>query len=282
MGNDQGYKGYNLDEAEKNRILSAFQMPDYQSRPVDEAAISARKAQDPAFARWMRVNVHPHKNPERAVIDITVKGTDRMPGDNTADEMDKLADLTERYSMDEIRVTFVQNLVMPHVARADIIALYDELVAMGLTQGLQEMASDIICCPGLDYCNLANARSLPIAEKVTERFKDPALREAIGSLRINMSGCINACGHHHSGHIGILGVDKKGVEAYQITLGGSTSNEASIGQIIGPAVSGEEVPDAIETLVKAYMDIRDEDETFLQTWRRVGKEPFKEALYGVA
>jgi sulfite reductase (NADPH) hemoprotein beta-component len=271
-----------LPEQQKQRILDQFIMPDYAPRPVDIQAIQERRAQDPDFDRWFRLNVVNHKHPERVIVNVTVKGTNRMPGDNTADEMDVLAELAKEYSEDEIRVTFTQNLVLPHVAKADLLTLYDHLSEMGLVQGLHESVTDIICCPGLDYCNLANARSLPIAEAVTKKLEDPARREAIGDLRINMSGCINACGHHHAGNIGILGVDKKGVEAYQITLGGSPKDDASIGKIIGPAVSGDEVPEAIEKLIDAYVGVREEGETFLQTYRRVGQTPFKEALYGVA
>jgi sulfite reductase (NADPH) hemoprotein beta-component len=274
--------GFDLPEAEKDRILSAFEGESTPAPDHDTNAIADKQASDPVFARWMRANVQSQRDPNKAIVAIVLKDENRMPGDATDKEMLALADLAETFSEDEIRVTYQQNLVLPHVKRADLITLYERLKALQLIDGMEEYATDVICCPGLDYCNLANARSLPIAEAITKRFKDPARQEAIGKLRINMSGCINACGHHHAGHIGILGVDKKGVEAYQITVGGSAEDEASIGSIIGRAIDGDKVPDVIERLVDTYIDARQsEDETFLQAWRRVGAEPFKEALNGM-
>ncbi len=188
--------------------------------------------------------------------------------------------LAERFSQDELRVSYTQNLILPHVAIADIPALYDALAGADLATGNYELLGDLICCPGLDYCNLASARSIPIAKEIAKRFEDPARQEVIGHLRLNMSGCINACGHHHSGNIGILGVDKKGTELYQITLGGNPKDGASVGTIIGPGFRAEAVPDVIDTIVNTYLENRDEGESFLDTWRRVGAPPFKEALYG--
>jgi sulfite reductase (NADPH) hemoprotein beta-component len=194
--------------------------------------------------------------------------------------MELIADLTERYSRSEARVNYTQNLVLPHVARKDLPRLCDELAAGGLATGNYDLLGDMICCPGLDYCNLANARSIPIAKEIAKRFADPERQELIGPLRLNMSGCINACGHHHSGNIGILGVDKKGTELYQISLGGSPKDEASVGTIIGPGFRADAVPEAIDTIIATYLENRSDGEDFLATWRRIGAAPFKEALYG--
>jgi sulfite reductase (NADPH) hemoprotein beta-component len=194
--------------------------------------------------------------------------------------MERVADAADRYSCGEVRVTYTQNLILPNVARADLVDLYEDLKSAGLVAGNTDLITDIIACPGLDYCNLANARSLPIAQDITARFADPERAEAVGELRLNISGCINACGHHHSGHIGILGVDKKGTEHYQITLGGSPGDDAAIGDIVGPSFPAEDVPDAIETIVDTYLAQRRDGETFLATYARVGADPFKEALYG--
>jgi sulfite reductase (NADPH) hemoprotein beta-component len=196
--------------------------------------------------------------------------------------MELVADLAERFSRSEARVNYTQNLILPHVATSDVIALYDILAAHGLATGNHDLLGDMICCPGLDYCNLANARSIPIAKEIAKRFEDPKRQELIGPLRLNMSGCINACGHHHSGNIGILGVDKKGTELYQISLGGSPKDNAAVGTIIGPGFRAEAVPQAIDTIIDTYLANRSDGETFLETWRRVGAAPFKEALYGAA
>ncbi len=193
--------------------------------------------------------------------------------------MDAIADLADRYSLAEIRVTHEQNLVLPYVKQADLYALWQELVPLGLATANIGRVTDIIACPGLDYCSLANARSIPIAQQITRRFSDLARIHDIDELRIKISGCINACGHHHVGHIGILGVDKKGEEFYQITLGGDATQTAAIGAIIGPAFSASEVVDAVETLIDTYVAIREPGERFLDTYRRVGPAPFKEKLY---
>ncbi len=269
-----------LPEDEKRRIMSYFAPPDLPPQPARDEALAARRAADPAFANWFKHNVLAHRVPGYASVVISLKEPGRTPGDASSDSMDLVADLTERFGHDEVRVNYTQNLVLPHVALADVTALYDALVPAGLATGNNELLGDMICCPGLDYCNLANARSIPIAKEIAKRFEDPARQEEIGKLRLNMSGCINACGHHHSGNIGILGVDKKGTELYQITLGGNPKDSASVGTIIGPGFRAEAVPQAIDTIVDTYIDNRDEGESFLETWRRVGAAPFKEALYG--
>jgi len=196
--------------------------------------------------------------------------------------MDIIADLAEAFSFDELRVTHKQNIVLGHVRLADLHTVWQQLDAAGLATANFGLASDIIACPGLDYCNLANARSIPVAQRISERFADPERLARIGAIRINISGCINACGHHHVGDIGILGVDRRGEEYYQITLGGDPADNATIGEIIGPSFSYDEIVDAIETIISTYETIRKPEETFSDTWRRTGATPFKETLYGPA
>lgn len=263
------------------RIAAYFAQPDLKNADVLDAEVQARRGSDPAFAAWARNNVLAHTVPGHAIVNISLKEPGKIPGDASADQMDVVADLAERYSRDEVRVTYQQNLVLPNVALADLIAVYDALVAAELATGNTELITDIIACPGLDYCNLANARAIPIAQDIAQRFADQKLAESIGPLRMNISGCINACGHHHSGNIGILGVDKKGTEHYQITLGGSPKDDADVGKIIGPSFPAEEIGAAIETVVSTYLDLRNRpDETFLEAYRRLGMAPFKTALYG--
>ena len=269
-----------LPEDEQRRILSYFAPLDLPPQPARDEKVAARRETDPAFANWYKHNVLAHRVPGYSSVVISLKEPGRTPGDASSDAMDLVADLAERFSQDELRVSYTQNLILPHVAIADIPALYDALAGADLATGNNELLGDMICCPGLDYCNLANARSIPIAKEIAKRFEDPARQEVIGQLRLNMSGCINACGHHHSGNIGILGVDKKGTELYQITLGGNPKDDASVGSIIGPGFRAEAVPDVIDTIVNTYLENRDEGESFLDTWRRVGAPPFKEALYG--
>ena len=203
-----------------------------------------------------------------------------MPGDATSEQMEAIADLADRYSQGEIRVTHEQNLVLPHVRQSDLYDLWRALEALGVATPNVGLLTDIIACPGLDYCSLANTRSIPVAQRITERFGDIARVHDVGELKIKISGCINACGHHHVGHIGILGVDKKGEEFYQITLGGDASENAAVGKIVGPAFSYDEVVDAVETIVNTYVELREDGERFLETYARLGLGPFKEKLYG--
>ena len=269
-----------LPEGEFARIASYFAPVDLAPGPIVDDKVDQRRITDPVFARWLKHNVRPHRVPGYRIVVVSLKEPGRTPGDATSDEMDLVADLAERYSRSEIRVNYTQNLVLPHVALSDLMAVYDALRAAGLAVGNNDLLGDMICCPGLDYCNLANARSIPIAKEIAKRFEDPERQELIGPLRLNMSGCINACGHHHAGNIGILGVDKKGTELYQISLGGSPKDDAAIGSIIGPGFRAEEVPQAIDTIIETYLAKREDGEDFVATWRRIGPAPFKEALYG--
>jgi sulfite reductase (NADPH) hemoprotein beta-component len=243
-------------------------------------AFEAKRFEDPAFARWVRTNVAAHKAPGYAIANISLKPEGGIPGDATADQMDGVAELAERYSLSEIRVTHEQNLVLPYVRQSDLHALWQGLAALGLASANLGLLSDMITCPGLDYCNLANARSIPIAQEISRRYADLDRQHRIGELKIKISGCINACGHHHVGHIGILGVDKRGAEFYQVTLGGSGDENAALGDIVGPSFAYDEVVGAVETIVDTYLAVRESpDETFLAAYARVGLAPFKEKLY---
>jgi sulfite reductase (NADPH) hemoprotein beta-component len=234
---------------------------------------------NPDFANWVTVNTHPHRAPGYAIVTISLKAPGEIPGDASADQMDIIADLAPRYAGDEIRVTHAQNLVLPHVRRADLFDLWQVLVSAGLATANLDRASDIISCPGLDYCTLANARSIPIAQKLAVKL---APQEAdLGELKIKVSGCINGCGHHHAGHIGILGVDRKGEENYQLLLGGSGAEDATLAKILGPGFDENGIVTAVEKVIDRYKTLRaDPAERFLDTYRRVGAEPFKEAVYG--
>ena len=218
--------------------------------------------------------------PGHAIVNISLKPVGGIPGDASADQIDAMAGLAERYSQDELRVTHAQNIVLPHVRQGDLYAVWQALVEAGLADANLDLISDIIACPGLDYCSLANARSIPVAQKIATRFASPERQRDLGELKLKISGCINACGHHHAGHIGILGVDKKGVENYQLLLGGSGAEDVSLGKITGPGFSEDGIVDAIERVTDRYLAVRDQGERFLDTYRRVGFEPFKEAIYG--
>jgi sulfite reductase (NADPH) hemoprotein beta-component len=271
-----------LPDEELARIRCAFGLIDFETLPAVSAAFEARKAQDLAFARFARNNVVAHKTPGYAIVNIALKTPGEVPGDCSADQMDAIADLATRYSFDDVRVTHAQNLVLPHVKLDDLGVVFDKLSEIGLAAPNLDLISDIIACPGLDYCALANARAIPIAQHIAERFSELDRAEQIGELKIKISGCINACGHHHVGHIGILGVDKKGEEFYQISLGGSGAEDASISSILGPALSAPRVTEAVETLVETYLSTRQDGERFLDTYRRIGAAPFKEAVYADA
>jgi len=268
-----------LPAQEVARIQAHFAPPPYETFAGDSPTYAAARRSDPHFALWARTNVVAHKQPGYAIATISLKPTGGVPGDATAEHMEAVAELAERYSFGEIRVTHEQNLVLAHVRQADLHALWRDLGRHGLAASNAGLISDIICCPGLDYCNLANARSIPVAQRISQRFADLKRQHDIGELKIKISGCINACGHHHVGNIGILGVDKHGEEFYQVTLGGSAGNNAAIGKIVGPAFSAGDIVGAVETIVETYLGQRRAGETFSATLARVGLAPFKEKLY---
>jgi len=261
-------------------IAGRFRYPDYETLADSPPELVAARRNDRVFDAWLSNCVTNHKVPGYAIVTLSLKPEGGTPGDCTAAQMDKLADLADRYSFGEVRVGHEQNLALPHVAQRDLPALWRELDAIGLARTNVNLISDIISCPGLDYCSLANARSIPIAQEITRRFHDLDRQRNLGRLHINISGCINACGHHHVGHIGILGVEKNGEEFYQITLGGKADENATLGALIGPAVPYAQVADVVEDIAAAYLDLRAKpDELFIDTVKRVGIEPFRERVY---
>ena len=262
------------------QYIEQFAPPAFETLSDDDADFERHKAENRGFSNWVRSNVIEHKQPGYAIASVSLKPIGGIPGDATDVQMELVADLSEKYSFSDVRVTHEQNLVLPHVKKADLFALWTELEKANLGTANLGYVTDIIACPGLDYCALATARSIPLSQRISERFGDLDRQHDIGELKIKISGCINACGHHHVGHIGILGLDKRGKEFYQITLGGDASENASIGKIVGAGFSEAEVVDAIESLVTKYIDIRDVGERFIDTYRRVGTDPFKEVLYG--
>ncbi|WP_448657905.1 nitrite/sulfite reductase [Sphingomonas sp. CJ99] len=267
--------GIDPPQAEFDRIAAYFAPPPFEAGLVDTVDRS-----DPDFAVWFDQNVSAHKRPGYAVVTISLKPKGGIPGDATADQIDIMAGLAERYSFDELRVTHAQNIVLPHVRKGDLHALWQALVEAGLAEPNLDLISDIIACPGLDYCSLANARSIPVAQKIAARFADIDRQRELGELKLKISGCINACGHHHAGHIGILGVDRKGVENYQLLLGGSGAEDVSLAAITGPGFDEDGIVNAVETVTNVYLRDRQQGERFVDTYRRIGMAPFKEALYG--
>ena len=257
------------------RISAFFADPAYETGLSEDIDRS-----DPDFALWLDRNVVAHKQPGYAIANISLKPIGGIPGDASAEQIDLMADLAERYSLDELRVTHAQNIVLPYVKKADLYALWQALHAAGLGEPNLDLVTDIIACPGLDYCSLANARSIPVAQKIAQRFAGNGKDAAIGELKLKISGCINACGHHHAGHIGILGVDRKGTENYQLLLGGSGAEDCSLGTITGPGFDENGIVDAVEKVADLYLAQRQQGERFLDTYRRLGMAPFKEALYG--
>ncbi|HWA49739.1 MAG TPA: nitrite/sulfite reductase [Dongiaceae bacterium] len=272
-----------LPQAEIDRIHQYFAPPAYEKLDDNDPAFETAKLENPDFARWVRTNSVRHRVPGYIIANVSLKPEGGAPGDASADQMDLLADLADEFSLNEVRVTHHQNIVFPNVRKRDLFALWQKLRPAKLATPNLGFISDIIACPGLDYCNLANARSIPVAQRLSRHFSDPRKLEDIGDLRLNISGCINACGHHHVGHIGILGVDKQGQEFYQVTLGGSSKDDASLGKIVGAAFSEDDIVPAIDTIIETYLSQRsDKSERFLDFFRRVGVDPFKEALYGPA
>ena len=261
-------------QEERDRIDAYF------APPVFEALSDEMPKGDADFDNWLKTNVARHRAPGYAIATISLKPIGGVPGDATHEQLDALADLMDRFGMSEIRVSHEQNLVLPHVKKRDLPAIFARLKELGLATPNAGLITDIIACPGLDYCDLANARSIPIAQKLSERFADLDRQHHIGELKIKISGCINACGHHHAGHIGILGGDKKGVEFYQLQRGGSGAEDASIGEIMGPGFGKDEIADAVERVIGCYLELRNDGERFLDTYRRVGMTPFKNVAYG--
>ena len=262
--------------AEFDRISAFFARP-----PFDQSLLgTVPNKEDPDFAVWLDQNVKPHKQSGYAIVNISLKPIGGIPGDASADQIDVMANLAREFSFDELRVTHAQNIVLPHVTKRDLYAVWQRLNDAELANANLDLISDIIACPGLDYCSLANARSIPVAQKIATRFADMDRQRDLGELKLKISGCINACGHHHAGHIGILGVDRKGVENYQLTFGGSGAEDVSIGKIIGPGFDEDGVVDAVEKATDVYKLLREGEERFIDTYRRVGLEPFKEAIYG--
>ena len=269
-----------LPEADIQAINAYFAPPALTDRPEGDALVKQARLDSKSFSEWLDQNVVTHRHPDYAAVTISLKGIGEVPGDATDSQMEAVADIAEKYAFDELRVSHEQNLILPHVARADLKAVHDALVEIGLATANSNLISDIISCPGLDYCALATARSIPIAQEISQRFASLERQREIGELKLKISGCINACGHHHVGHIGILGVEKKGSELYQVTLGGSADENTSVGEIIGRGFSSEEITDAIEQIVDTYLGLRlSPAERFIDAYRRVGPAPFKEALY---
>src|ERR1700722_14097469 len=263
-----------LPREELDRISAYFAAPKFETGLADTIPDAG-----PDFANWVMTNVHKHKAPGYAIATITLKTPGQVPGDATSEQMDVIADLMDEFSVGEVRVTHEQNLVLPHVRKKDLPAIYARLKELDFAAPNAGLITDIIACPGLDYCDLANARSIPIAQNIAKKFENLERQHEIGELKIKISGCINACGHHHAGHIGILGVDKKGIEYYQLILGGSGAEDASIGEILGPAFGEHEIADAVEGVVDLYLEKRAPGERFLDTYRRMGPEPFRERVY---
>ena len=268
-----------LDQKEIDRVRAQFAAPDYEKNAGADTSFAEHQADNPAFATWVGRNVVSHKVDGYRAVVVSLKAPAIAPGDVTDVQMDHLADLIDKYSFAEIVTTHDQNFIMPHVKQADLFSLWEGLVAQGLATPNIGLLTDMICCPGLDFCSLANAGSIPIAKQINEKFNDMDYLHDIGDIKIKMSGCINACGHHHVGHIGILGVDKKGIEFYQLTLGGSAENDVSLGDRLGPGIEKEKVADTIGQLLDVYVEQREEQESFLETYRRIGIEPFKQRVY---
>lgn len=268
-----------VSDAERDRISSYFASPEFEILANEPRALTDALDANRAFSLWAKNNVAAHKAPGYAIVNISLKPKDLAPGDITATQMRAVSDMAEKFSFGELRSTHQQNLVLPHVKQADLPALFEELEAAGLAADNINLITDIICCPGMDFCALATARSIPISQAIAERFADPERQRTIGEMQIKISGCINACGHHHVGHIGILGLEKAGVEFYQVKLGGDASEHAEIGKVTGPGFSQEELIDGIENMVDLYLKQREAGERFLDTYRRIGIAPFKEVLY---
>ncbi len=267
-------------DEEVARIRAYFAPPPFADLPRTSGAFDRASLADPDFARFARNNIRRHRQPGYATLIVSLKPQGGVPGDITADQMDLVADLAERFSFDEVRAAYEQNLVLPHVRLDDTPEIWRRLTGAGLATPNADLVTDIIACPGLDYCSLANARSIPVAQALSEQVADLDYQERLGPVRVNMSGCINACGHHHVGHIGVLGVDRKGEEYYQITVGGSADEQAALGEIVGRSLAADDVAPALKRALDRYLEVRREGETFLDAVRRLGADPFRDAIYG--
>jgi sulfite reductase (NADPH) hemoprotein beta-component len=264
------------------RLTSFFDAPPYENLPGEDASFRAAIADNRAFSNWVKRNVFPHKVPGYAVVTLSLKKTGVPPGDATSDQMDAVAELADAYSFGELRVSHEQNLIFTDVKQVELLTLWGELKALGFATPNIGLLTDIVCCPGGDFCSLANAKSIPIAESIQRRFDDLDYLYDLGEIDLNISGCMNACGQHHIGNIGVLGVDKNGEEWYQVSIGGAQGERASLGKVIGPSFAAAEMPDVVERLVDVYVERRHEDERFIDTVRRLGLEPFKERVYAEA
>jgi sulfite reductase (NADPH) hemoprotein beta-component len=264
------------------RLAAHFVAPPYERLMGDDHDFRAALADNRAFSNWVKRNVFPHKMPGYAIVTLSLKKTGVPPGDATSDQMDAVADLADAYSFGELTVSHEQNLIFTDVPQAQLPALWSEVKDLGLATPNIGLLTDIVCCPGGDFCSLANAKSIPIAEAIQRRFDDLDYLHDIGELDLNISGCMNACGHHHVGHIGVLGVDKSGTEWYQVTIGGTQGEHAAIGKVIGPSFAAHEMPDVVARLLDVYVAHRHDDERFVDTVRRIGLDPFKEHVYAAA
>ena len=271
-----------LSQEEVDRCKSFFTDPDYQTLDDSDSEINAQLEKDLLFSHWMERNVVAHKKPGYRIVTLCLKETGVAPGDASDRQMEFVADLAEKYSFSEVRVTHEQNLVLTDVRLQDLYVLYQGCKQEALATPYVGLINDIVCCPGGDFCSLANAKSIPIAESIQRRFEDFDVQKNIGDLTLNISGCMNACGHHHVGNIGILGVDKKGSEFYQVTLGGSADRDAAIGKVLGPSFAQAEMPDVIEKIINVYLEKRQDSESFIATYNRIGIEPYKEKVYADA
>ena len=268
-----------LTDDEVQRVSQYFVDPAYKVLDDQEEALRQLDAEHPGFARWRERNVVAHKKPGYAAVTLSLKSTGVAPGDVTDKQLDTIAELADRYSFGEVRNSHEQNMILADVEQSRLFELWQELRELGVATPNIGLLTDIICCPGGDFCSLANAKSIPIAEAIQRRFDDLDYLFDIGDLDLNISGCMNACGHHHVGHIGILGVDKKGAEFYQVSIGGSSGRDTTLGQILGPSFAQDAMPDVIEKIIGVYVEQRNEDEQFLDTFRRIGIDPFKERVY---
>ncbi len=269
-------------DTEIERLAACFTPPPYKALPADDAGFRAALADNRAFGNWVKRNVFPHKVPGYAAVTLSLKKTGVPPGDATSDQMDAVADLADAYSFGELRVAHEQNLIFTDVEQSALPALWGELKALGFATPNIGLLTDIICCPGGDFCSLANAKSIPIAEAIQRRFDDLDYLHDIGEIALNISGCMNACGHHHVGNIGVLGVDKNGTEWYQVSIGGAQGEHAALGRVIGPSFAADAIPDVVGGLIEVYIEQRHEDEDFSDTVRRLGIEPFKQRVYATA